>query len=127
MTDQEKKTLLGAQQGELDAVLMYQALAKAAKAERDKTVFLTLAAEEGHHAAVFKALTNTALAPKKRNAALLTLLYRLIGRKRLYPLIARGEYAAARNYQPLIDRFPPIESVKNDETRHGDMVAQLLR
>ena len=126
MTEQEKKALLGAQQGELDAVLMYQALAKAAKAENDKKAFLTLASEEGRHAAVFKALTNTALTPKKRNAVLLTLLYRLVGRKRLYPLIARGEYGAARNYQPLIERFPEIESVKNDETRHGDMVSELL-
>ena len=53
MTDQQKKALLYAQQGELDAVAMYNALAKKAKDPKDAATFKQLASEEGRHAAVF--------------------------------------------------------------------------
>ena len=58
--------LLKAQQGELDAVLMYRALADTVKSEADAEVFRRLAAEEGGHAAVFKALTGATLKPKNQ-------------------------------------------------------------
>lgn len=54
------------------------------------------------------------------------ILYRLIGKKRLYPLIIKDEYNAADNYAPVAEKFSEIESVKNDEKRHGDIVASLL-
>ena len=85
MDQKNMKTLLKAQQGELDAVLMYNALANVVRDQHDAETFRRLAAEEGHHAAVFKSLTNSTLQPKKTLATLLPILYRLIGRKRLYP------------------------------------------
>lgn len=127
MTENEMKTLLKAQQGELDAVLMYKALAKAVKNPRDKETFNRLAAEEGHHAAVFGKLTEQKLKPKKTLAVLLPVLYRLAGRKRLYPIIAKFEYGAVNSYAPVAKTFPEIESVKDDEKRHGDTVLSLLK
>lgn len=127
MQAEDKKTLLTAQQGELDAVLMYNALAKTAKDPADAETFRVLAAEEGRHASVFKAITGEVLKPKKTKAILLPLLYRIIGREKLYPIIAKGEYDAMRKYQPVAARFPEVESVKNDEQRHGDTVLALLK
>lgn len=126
MTSEEKAVLLKAQQGELDAVKMYNALAKAVKDARDAETFRRLAAKEGRHAAVFKALTSERLKPKGTKAILLPILYRVIGKKRLYPIIARGEYDAVKKYEPVAARFPEVESVKNDEQRHGDTVLALL-
>ena len=125
-SDNDRKILLKSQQGELDAVLMYQALAEVVKDTKDADTFRKLAAEEGHHAAVFHGLTNENLKPKKTLAILMPILYKIIGKKRLYPLIVKGEYAAAENYAPVVEKFPVIESVKNDETRHGDTVSGLL-
>ncbi|MBQ6165750.1 MAG: rubrerythrin [Clostridia bacterium] len=126
MDGNELKTLLGAQQGELDAVLMYQALANAVREQNDAQTFRRLAAEEGRHAAVFKELTQRTLKPKKTLATLLPILYRLLGRKRLYPIIAKFEYAAVDNYAPVAERFPEVQSVRDDEKRHGDTVKGLL-
>ena len=125
-SDNDRKILLKSQQGELDAVRMYQALAEVVKDTKDADTFRKLAAEEGHHAAVFHGLTNENLKPKKTLAILMPILYKIIGKKRLYPLIAKGEYAAAENYAPVVEKFPVIESVRKDETRHGDTVAGLL-
>ena len=126
MDRNDRKTLLKAQQGELDAVLMYNALADAVKDKNDAETFRRLAAEEGHHAAVFRNLTNQTLKPKKTLATLLPILYKVIGRKRLYPIIARFEYGAAGTYEPVAADHPEVQSVKDDETRHGDTVMGLL-
>ena len=123
----DRKTLLKAQQGELDAVLMYNALADTVRDDSDAETFRTLAAEEGRHAAVFKGLTQQILTPRKTKAILLPLLYRVVGRKRLYPLIARGEYNAENAYAPVAEKYPEVRSVKADEKRHGDTVLALLQ
>ncbi len=127
VTKSDRKILLKSQQGELDAVLMYNALADTVRDDGDAETFRTLAAEEGRHAAVFKGLTRQILTPKKTKAVLLPLLYKVIGRKRLYPLIARGEYNAENAYAPLVGKYPEVQSVKADEKRHGDTVLALLQ
>ncbi|MCR5090071.1 MAG: rubrerythrin [Oscillospiraceae bacterium] len=127
ISQKERKVLLRAQQGELDAVKMYNALARTVKDPRDAETFRRLAAEEGHHAAVFKALTGQLLKAKNTKAILLPILYRVLGRKRLYPIIAKGEYDAADTYRPVAESFPEVESVKKDEQRHGDTVLALLQ
>ena len=126
ITGEERRALLKAQQGELDAVKMYNALAKTVKDPKDAKTFRELAAEEGHHAAVFKSLTDQVLKPKSTKAILLPILYRVIGKKKLYPIIAKGEYDAVKKYGPVAARFPEVERVKNDEQRHGDTVLALL-
>ena len=59
-------------------------------------------------------------------ARIMPLLYHLLGRKRLYRMIAKGEYDAAVGYEHLITDFPEVEKVRNDEKRHGDIVSALL-
>ena len=61
----DRKTLLKSQQGELDAVLMYNALADVVRDAEDAETFRILAAEEGRHAAVFRGLTQQILTPGK--------------------------------------------------------------
>ncbi len=127
LTEAQRKTLRASQQGELDAVMMYNALAKTVKDPADAQTFRTLAAEEGGHAAVFRALTQETLKPKRTKAVLLPLLYRVLGKKRVYPMIAKGEYDAVKKYESVVKDFPQAESVKNDEQRHGDTVLALLK
>ncbi len=127
MDKKDLKTLLKAEQGELSAVLMYRKLAKVVKDEKDAEVFLRLANEEGVHAKVFKELTNTVVKPKKGKSIFIPLMYKIIGKKKLYPMIAKGEYDAEQGYISVADKFPEVESVKNDEHRHGDMVLDLLK
>lgn len=126
MKNTDQNILLKSQQGELDAVLMYNALADVVKDPMDAQTFRQLAQEEGHHAAVFKELTNQTLKPKKMKSILLPILYKVLGKKRLYPLIAGGEYAAVKTYAPVAQKYPQVQSVRADEKRHGDTVNALL-
>ena len=61
ISNDDMKILLKAQQGELDAVLMYNALADVVKDKNDAEIFRKLASEEGRHASVFRNLTNQTL------------------------------------------------------------------
>ena len=126
MTPKQYKELLRSQQGETNAVLMYKRLAQVVKTERERETFLQLAREEGRHASVFHAYTKQTLKPQKTMSVILPLLYRLLGKRWLCRLIAKGEYDAAVAYEHLIADFPEVESVKNDEKRHGDIVSALL-
>ena len=123
--DGSMKALLRAQQGEMDAVLMYNRLAEVVN-EADASVFKQLASEEGHHASVFHNDTKTVLKPKRTKSILIPFLYKILGKERTYNLIANGEYSAAEKYKPLVCTFQDVVSVMNDETRHGDMVKALL-
>ena len=127
LIDQYMDQLLYAQQGELDAVLMYNKLAEKVKDAKDAAAFKQLAAEEGRHASVFHAYTKKVLQPKKTKAVFVPLMYSLVGRKVLYPIIAKEEYKAAEKYKEIVSLFPDVESVMNDETRHGDIVSGLLK
>lgn len=125
--NQHMDELLYAQQGELDAVLMYNRLADVVKDENDAKTFRQLAKEEGGHAQVFHQYTQQVLKPKKTKAIAVPLMYKCFGKKVLYPVIANQEYAAAKKYIALVNIFPDVESVMNDETRHGDTVKALLK
>lgn len=127
ITRKEMKVLLKAQQGELDAVLMYEALAKAAKNPADAEVFRVLAKDELRHALVFYRLTKKRLLPKPGKAVLLPALYKSIGKERLYPMIAKREYEAFNTYAPVANRFPSIKRVQKDEAHHGDVIMGMLR
>ena len=89
-----RKELIKSQQGELDGVATYLKLADTVHNPSDAEAFRKLAADEGKHAAVFKRYTNVALKPKKLQANAVSVFYRLLGKRALYPLIARFEYAA---------------------------------
>ncbi|MCR4610323.1 MAG: rubrerythrin [Lachnospiraceae bacterium] len=128
MNKEDMKVILKSQQGELDAMIMYQKLAKVVKEPKDAEVFRQLAVEEGGHALVFKKLSNVVLKPKAFNvkAIMVPKLYRILGKKKVYPMIAKGEYDAEKNYAPVVEKFKQVQSVKEDEHRHGNMVMQLL-
>lgn len=122
----EEKMILKSQQGELDAVLMYNALAKTVKDPKDAETFRRLAADEGRHASVFKNISGQKLTARKGKAILLPILYTILGKKILYPFIANGEYDAVRTYEQLVGKYPEVKGVQEDEQRHGDIVMGML-
>ena len=121
------QALLGAQQGELDAVVMYQKLAAKFKDPDIKALLLDAAKDEGRHAAVFHKLTNKVLKPKSTTANLVLFLMAIIGKKRTFKIISKFEYNTKNSYEPLIPLFPEIESVLQDEFKHGNHMRELSK
>ena len=127
MDDKTLKTLLNAQQGELDAVLMYQKIAKKIKDDEIKAVILDAAKDEGRHASVFHKLTGVVLNPKSLQANAVEFLMTILGKKFVFKTISKFEYDAGKSYEPLIKDFPEVESVLKDEIKHGDHMLELSK
>lgn len=127
MTKEQKIKLLKSQQGELNAVLIYQRLAKITKHKKGKEVFSEIAADEGKHAAILKSYTNEILKPKGTKAKLVGFLYKLLGHNFVIGLLEKGELKSIDNYKPLKDEFPKIQQIIEDELRHAEMAKSLLK
>ena len=127
LTEKQMEECLTAQQGEIDAVYLYKKLAGKVKEEADRNAFIRLAGNEARHAEVFRKYTNRDLKPKKTKGVVVPLLYKLLGKKKVYPIIAKAEYAAAEKYKHLLPDFPEVETVMQDEVHHGDAVKGLLK
>lgn len=121
----DKKILLKAQQGELNAVVMYQMLAERYNEPKIKETFKLLALEEGKHAAIFHNLTGETLKPSDSQGKMLVAISKILPRKILFKLIAIGEYSAVKTYKPVVNEIPEIKSVQADEKRHGDIMKSL--
>ena len=126
ITMDQMDALITAQQGEEDAVYMYEQLAEVVRDEADRDAFLRLAGDEKRHSDVFRKYTCMDVKANPAKGILVPMMYRVLGKKKVYPIIAKGEYDAAEKYKHIIDDFPEVVEVMNDEVHHGDAVKGLL-
>lgn len=126
MTEMQKKQLLKAQQGELDAVLLYKKLANAVKGQEKKEKLLKVAAEEGNHAAILRQYTGETLKPKAAKSLLILALYKVLGEKKTMKILANGEMKSIGSYAPLSNEFPNIKSIMADEERHAKVALSII-
>ena len=126
ITMDQMDALITAQQGEEDAVYMYEQLAEVVRDEADREAFLRLAGDEKRHSDVFRKYTCMDVKANPAKGIFVPLMYRVLGKKRVYPIIAKGEYDAAEKYKHIIDDFPEVVEIMNDEVHHGDAVKGLL-
>ena len=119
-----KKSLIKAQQGELDAVLLYQSLAKMAKNPNVKEKFTQIAADEGKHAAILRSYTGEKLTPKNTKALLVSFIYRTLGHSFTCKLLSQGEMKSLPSYQTLVVEFPRIKEIMEDELRHAKITQE---
>lgn len=125
LTDKEKKMLIKAQQGEMDAVLVYNNLARVVKNKAVKDQLKLMAAEEGKHASILKTYTGEVLKPKAGKSMMVLLLYRIIGFKQLAKIMSKNEYKAATNYESLVEKFKKVKELISDEKKHGALILKL--
>ena len=126
ITMDQMDALVTAQQGEEDAVYMYEQLAKVVRDEADREAFLRLAGDEKRHSDVFRKYTWMDVKANPAKGILVPIMYRKKEKKKVYPIIAKGEYDAAEKYKHIIEDFPEVVEVMNDEVHHGDAVKGLL-
>ena len=119
MTEKEKKQLIKAQQGELDAVILYRKLAELINEAENKALFLKIASDERKHANILRKYTGENLEPKNLKSVIVTNIYKVFGIKIMLKILARGEFKAANKYSSLVKKFPDIQEIIKDENIHG--------
>lgn len=121
------KAFLASQQGEINAALMYKEFANITKDEHLKEIFMQASADEGRHANILSKYTGKKLQPKKSQAKLLGMVYRIMPKKFIFFAMSKGENAGGNGYKPYIDEYPEFEDMMNDEFHHRDMFLELMR
>lgn len=122
-----EKQLLQSQQGELDAVLLYRQLSLLVKTDSLKSQLLSVAADEGHHAAILKEYTGKILTPKTTKAKLITTLYKILGQRITFTLMSKGEQNAVLPYERLLKQYPNIQQIIQDEIRHARILSNAAK
>lgn len=120
MMSKTEKDLIPFQQQELDAVIMYRALASKVKKEQDRELLVELAACEGKHAMLLKQLTGRKLKPRNALKNLVMCSYPVIGKRLLFKIMAKAEKASYKLYMPFFKDFPITLEIAEDEIRHGE-------
>ena len=100
-------------------------LADRMDSETDANAMRRLADDELRHARIFRKLTGVKKVPGRTQGDAVCLLYRTMGKAKLFRLMARGEYAAVNRYSALSVLFPQLEEVMEDEQKHGDALMGL--
>ena len=125
ITKEEKEQLIKAQQGELDAVILYRKLAEITKETINKETFLKIAADEGKHACILRKYTGENLEPKKIKALVVTCIYKVFGVKFTLKVLEKGELKAAKKYSTIVKKFPNIQGIIKDENLHGKLIRNM--
>lgn len=119
--------LLKAQQGELNAAVLYKALSDRIKDEKDKAMLLSIAADEGRHASIVRKLTGKKMRPRTALKNLTLLFYRSFGKKATYRIMAKTENAASKLYRTLLKEYPQLSKIADDEEKHGKMLIRAIQ
>ena len=126
ITKTEKEKFIKAQQGELDAVILYLKLAETMREIKNKEIFLKIAADEGKHAGILKKYTGENLKPKNFKAFIVVSIYKIFGLKFTIKMLAEGEFKATREYYSLVEKFPNIQEILKDEELHGKLIKDMI-
>ena len=124
MAEIKNSDLLKAQQGEIDAVIVYHKLADRI-AKKDSEIhkkLMSIGSDEGRHANMLRKLTGEVRNPKSTLANIVVCLTYLIGKKRTLLLMAKAEHKALETYKPFVEQYPELEPMRLDEEKHGNIL-----
>lgn len=119
--------LISAQQGEVNAALMYREFARLTNDAELNKIFLDSSADEGKHAALLSKYTNQKLKPNTNQAKLLGIMYKLLPKKVIFYAMYKGEYSGGNGYKAILNEYPEFEDMMNDEYRHGNIFKNMLK
>jgi len=125
ISKEQKAQLIKAQQGELDAVIVYRRLAEAMNDSKLEKILLRIAADEGKHAGILRAYTGETLRATKAKSLVVMFMYRIFGFKFLRNMMAKAELKAVKEYALLVADFPKINKIMSDEAIHADLLKNM--
>ena len=128
MAKTELDALLAFQQSELDAVYLYQHLARLMKNADDIALMLTLASDEGRHAGILKQYTNkTDLKSRRQLGDAVCAMYKILGKKAVFSLLSKAEIQSEAHYREYYESYPALAAIGADEMKHGNWLADRCR
>ncbi|WP_137626482.1 ferritin family protein [Lactiplantibacillus pingfangensis] len=127
MGNESLKKLIGLQKGELVGVQIYRQLAKIANDPQITQKLLQISNEEYAHSQALQKLTKTVVKGNGVIGKMMGVMKALLGMKKVLEMTAKGQFDTAQKYEALVDQFPTLAAVAQQEKAHGNLLEQLAQ
>lgn len=118
--------LIKAQQGELDAVILYRKLGELVKDKECSKKLFKIAADEGRHAAILRRYTGEVLKAREGKSILISSVYKVFGLNFTLKVLSIGEYRASKDYSLFVEDFPNVKDIVEDEALHAEIMKNMV-
>jgi len=126
INDTLRKQILKYQQNEITEYHIYTKLAKFVDSKENQKVLLQIADDEHRHYGLWKDYTGQEVKPNRLKIGFFVLISRLFGFTFGIKLMERGEEDAQENYDKLLQHFPEVDEIIQDENDHEDALVGML-
>ncbi|MCD6449785.1 MAG: VIT1/CCC1 transporter family protein [Thermotogaceae bacterium] len=94
---------------------------------KNKEILQSIANDEKRHYGIFKNLTKREVKPDKWKIFWYIFLFKLFGLVFALKVMERGERLAQSEYEKIVNRYPVIKNVLNDEEKHELELIELIK
>ena len=126
ISEEALKAIAEFQKIEMTSAKIYADFAKKQKDEKNKKVLEQIAADEAHHAQIWKQYTNKDVRPSKIKVCFFRFLQWALGYTFVVKLLETGEYYSVKNMEKLINEVPEIAQIIADEEKHEKQLIDML-
>ncbi|WP_236579190.1 VIT1/CCC1 transporter family protein [Hydrogenimonas urashimensis] len=114
------------QQNEIDDYLIYTALSRIEKDQKNKKILKDIAAEEKRHYEFWKKITRKERKARRWIVVLYALMARYLGTSFALKLLERREEGAEEFYRELFDIYPEAKTIYEQESHHEKLLIDML-
>jgi VIT1/CCC1 family predicted Fe2+/Mn2+ transporter len=122
----EEKILLKMQKNEITEHNIYKILSKWLKDEKNSEILLKISQDELSHYNILKSITKKDLKSNKFKIYLYLFLTKIFGFTFVLKLMEKGEDKAIENYIKVINNYPKINKILEDEKEHEQKLLNTL-
>jgi VIT1/CCC1 family predicted Fe2+/Mn2+ transporter len=125
--NKHKAILLAQLRNELTESIIYSRLSELEKNEKNRKILKAISVDEAAHARVISHILGDAKGtPATFKAKWTVFLARLFGLTFVLKLMERGEDNASKTYHQILDEYPKLAKIAEDEDRHENELIEML-
>jgi VIT1/CCC1 family predicted Fe2+/Mn2+ transporter len=125
--NKNKAILLAQLRNELTESIIYSRLSELEKNEKNRKILKAISVDEAAHARVIShILGDVKGTPATFKAKWTVFLARLFGLTFVLKLMERGEDNASKTYHQILDAYPKLAKIAEDEDRHENELIEML-
>jgi VIT1/CCC1 family predicted Fe2+/Mn2+ transporter len=121
-----KKKLLRFQQDEIDSAEIYSRIAAILPDANNASIMRRIADEEAKHAIRWESVTGKKLRPSAFKISLYVFFARFLGLTFAVKKLEKGEAEGQAGYRTVLDQFPDVQSIINEENRHENELISMI-
>jgi VIT1/CCC1 family predicted Fe2+/Mn2+ transporter len=111
---------------ELTESIVYASLSELEKNEKNRAILNEISSEEAAHARVIAHILGKGGEPDKLKAKWTVFLARIFGLTFILKLMERGEDNASKTYRQILETYPQLAKIAEDEDRHEKALIEML-